>query len=389
MKKSILLALFAIFALSACASKQESPDGFYRLPAKESALPRDSFFVDDDKFFPPPAKAVTALASANAIAIAAGKLKKLPGGMTVIGVAAGDLNGDGRPDLAVALQRTVPLPAGGGDKRDDDGVRRYLLVFSGDSKGGYTLEHASANMILGPHDGGVLGDPFAGIAITDGKLVIKHYGGSSDRWGFETSFAYVDGRFRLVELHNSNTSTHSYGGEETTCDFIRYSVTKRPLYGGPADIPTDEPLYAGELDRTIYLFDDAVFTRFASHASLPFLPSLGYYQFDRFSAPLPLRMSPERVLDDIKTAYHPNLTKIGMPWTAKMRAAHSRLLFYEAPDYFYRGPEGALSYARLEANDTGDGAPNTITHVLDFSATGDGKSVGYEVDDATGTIKKW
>ncbi len=91
----------------------------------------------------------------------------------------------------------------------------------------------------------------------------------------------------------------------------------------------------------------------------------------------------------IKAAHYPGLTKIGMPWTPAMRAEYSRLLFHEVPDYFYRGPEGTLTYFYLETRDGDEeGKPGAMIHNVMFSATGEG-SMFYEINDATGAVKAY
>ena len=46
---------------------------------------------------------------------------------------------------------------------------------------------------MDPYSGGVYGDPYDGILISDGRLVVKAYGGSNWRWGFTNIYEYEKG----------------------------------------------------------------------------------------------------------------------------------------------------------------------------------------------------
>jgi hypothetical protein len=53
--------------------------------------------------------------------------------------------------------------------------------------------------------GGIFGEPFAGIAITNGILIVEHYGGSSWRWAYTHKF-----RYQQNDLYLIGTTTLSY-----------------------------------------------------------------------------------------------------------------------------------------------------------------------------------
>lgn len=98
----------------------------------------------------------------------------------------GDLNGDGITDLAVM---------GGADPEDagyDDEREIYLFIKQLDG----SLHPLTSIATLGPCSGGVYGDPYEGMLISGGRLVVKVYGGSSWRWGFTNIYEYENGEMK-------------------------------------------------------------------------------------------------------------------------------------------------------------------------------------------------
>lgn len=98
----------------------------------------------------------------------------------------GDLNGDGVTDLAIM---------GGADPEDagvDDMREIYPLIRQADG----SYQPLASIATLGPYSGGVYGDPYGGMLISDGRLVVKVYGGSSWRWGYTDIYEYENGEMK-------------------------------------------------------------------------------------------------------------------------------------------------------------------------------------------------
>ncbi len=112
------------------------------------------------------------------------------------GRAAGDLNADGRPDLALVLaplaEDTVAKDSG-----ENDLPPRLLLVLFAQPNGRYRLAAQSRQAVLCKGCGGQY-DPFSQLEITKGCVVLSQQGGNSGRWGIINKFRYQQGDFFLI-----------------------------------------------------------------------------------------------------------------------------------------------------------------------------------------------
>jgi len=111
-----------------------------------------------------------------------------------------DLDGNGTADLAVVTELAPSAVPGGapGSGNREFGPRR-LLIFLADSEGMLRLVTEAPKAVLSGADGGVFGDPLAGLHIVGARtLVVEHYGGSNERWSISQKFQYRSGEFYLV-----------------------------------------------------------------------------------------------------------------------------------------------------------------------------------------------
>lgn len=139
----------------------------------------------------------------------------VPKGYGILEEKTGDLNHDGVPDHALVLKDLREDKKG--DERFDANSRILVLLF-GSPAGSFTRSGISEEEILGALDGGVLGDPFVGLEISKGVLIIQHYGGSNHRWGFTHRWRYQNGDWYLIgntemtefiltqEMHETDTN---------------------------------------------------------------------------------------------------------------------------------------------------------------------------------------
>jgi hypothetical protein len=114
-----------------------------------------------------------------------------------------DLNGDGRRDAAFVISN-----GGSGVSAAEPAIVKHVLVLAlrGDD-GKLHRSIVSDSAVLDGDEGGAFGDPFESLTIERGAVVIMHYGGSRDRWGYTHRYRYQDGQWMLIGLDFGNTDS--------------------------------------------------------------------------------------------------------------------------------------------------------------------------------------
>lgn len=128
-----------------------------------------------------------------------------PAGWRVEATAEGDLNGDGRPDAAIVITT-------GTQGYDEQAGRplfitRALVLALREADGRLRRSAVSDSAVLDGNEGGVMGDPFEGISIERGAVVIQHYGGSRNRWSYTHRYRWQDGGWWLIGLTYAGSDT--------------------------------------------------------------------------------------------------------------------------------------------------------------------------------------
>lgn len=126
----------------------------------------------------------------------------IPKGYDTLGTAKGDLNKDGLEDIAMVL---ASKKEGADNAVDPDSLPSRLLIVLLKKDNKYELAGKSDSAILCKGCGGIFGDPFEGVSIERGLLIIYHYGGSAWRWALTHKFRYQNNDFFLI-----GKTTHSY-----------------------------------------------------------------------------------------------------------------------------------------------------------------------------------
>ncbi|KRF07108.1 hypothetical protein ASG89_17290 [Paenibacillus sp. Soil766] len=135
----------------------------------------------------------------------------------------GDLNKDGIQDVAMVIEQL---------SNKDQAPKRALVIGFGNSDNTYTRSIIADKAILKADEGGIWGDPLAGINIDRGTVVISFYGGSNDRWYGKYRFRFQDEDWYLIGAtvgsYFSGTMTETTGDEEDynllTGDYVKRIV---------------------------------------------------------------------------------------------------------------------------------------------------------------------
>jgi hypothetical protein len=161
----------------------------------------------------------------------------IPAGYSLLpdGQATGDLNRDGRPDVALVLgskrENGAAVDTEAANEEAHEAPARYLVVLFG-TPVGFALAEQTSLAVLRQDDGGAFGDPFAGIDIAKGVLSISHYGGSSWRWSLTDKFRYQSNSFYLIGetrlSYQNNTDCAQGNWEMLDTNFVtgEYQVEK-------------------------------------------------------------------------------------------------------------------------------------------------------------------
>lgn len=113
----------------------------------------------------------------------------LPATLRQIAQAEGDLNKDGQPELVLVVDDL--------QSADDFGVSRRLQIYRLEN-GQWQRWEEFRGGILSSERGGMMGDPFQGITIERGTIVIEHFGGSRYKWRYTHRFRYQNNRWELI-----------------------------------------------------------------------------------------------------------------------------------------------------------------------------------------------
>ena len=102
--------------------------------------------------------------------------------------AKGDLDGD-KEDELVAVYDT---------KREGDlGTEREIHIFKKKADK-WNLLHKSIGAVLQSKGGGMMGDPFEELTIENGAIVIRHFGGSREKWNYTHRYRFQKDNWFLI-----------------------------------------------------------------------------------------------------------------------------------------------------------------------------------------------
>ena len=160
-------------------------------------------------------------------------------GTKAVAVEAADLDGDGRGDFVLVLERENPAK----DADDFPINQRPLLLLLRGADGTLSAAKRNERVVMCSQCGGVFGDPFEGVEAGRNTFTVHHYGGSNWRWknSYKFNYSRIDKTWQLVRVealsyHTSNpdkmersvyTPPRDYGKIDIA-DFNPEAYKKRP-----------------------------------------------------------------------------------------------------------------------------------------------------------------
>lgn len=131
-------------------------------------------------------------------------------GTIAIALEASDLNGDGRQDFVLVLEKQKAKTS----DPDIEAGQRPLLILVRRPDGGLKEAARSSRLVYCSTCGGIMGDPFQGVQAGTKTFTVSHYGGSAWRWGVDYTFNYSrkDEAWQLVRVEE--TSFHASAPDE-------------------------------------------------------------------------------------------------------------------------------------------------------------------------------
>lgn len=153
-------------------------------------------------------------------------------GTKAIAVEGGDLNGDGRQDFILVLERENPAK----DENDFPVNQRPLLLLLRGADGKLSVAKRNERIIMCSQCGGIFGDPFEGVTVGRNTFTAEFYGGSAWRWKYSYRFNYsrIDRTWQLVRVESLSYHT-------SNPDKVETKIHTPPRHFGKIDLSDFDP----------------------------------------------------------------------------------------------------------------------------------------------------
>ncbi len=155
-------------------------------------------------------------------------------GTKLLDVARADLNGDGREDVILVLEKQSPQ---GADASGDlPQGQRPLLILIRQPDNTLKLVKRNGKIVYCSTCGGGMGDPYQPLVAGPKTFTVPAYGGSAWRWATEFQFDYSrkDDTWQLVRVTESSFNA-------TAPDEGKTEVFTPPQHYGKIDIADFDP----------------------------------------------------------------------------------------------------------------------------------------------------
>ena len=167
----------------------------------------------------------------------------------------GDLDNDGISEKVILYDT---------GKEIDLGTERQICIYK-KNKDTWELWKKSVSAILGSEQGGMMGDPFDGISIERNCIVIKHFGGSRQKWNYTHRYRYQNEDFQLIGAkvfsgapcdyfetfdYNLSNGKIMYEKEVEDCDKGSSEIEKKELIRKLETLPSMDGFSPGNIKMT-------------------------------------------------------------------------------------------------------------------------------------------
>ncbi|MBD5546650.1 MAG: leucine-rich repeat domain-containing protein [Lachnospiraceae bacterium] len=282
----------------------------------------------------------------------------------------GDLNNDGRQDIAFVVDSAAF------EIYEQD--RRLFILLQ--QKDGSWVEQADTPQISSSWSGGMRGDPYYGVFMQDGYLIIKEGWGSSSGTVQKEIYEYRNGSLSLVKQISVDDCNYADGYDVRIQD-ERTGTWKR---------------YAIAMDGYRMVRVDLADSEHVTHKAFPEIDlfHMSYYIHEqKIESQITSGEALDRVLEaaveDVSLAVQEKL-----PYAKWQKEGHELLLGVTLPDYYYVFPE-TQKKAETESEEwAGDylyydgmiGQDGKLYHVICLEQEQGERE--FRLDDATGEIKE-
>ena len=288
----------------------------------------------------------------------------------------GDLNNDGLQDIAFVADSEVFDVYEGEDfpERLPDTRRLFVLLQQKDSS---WVELENVPHLAEPMSGGLRGDPYRGMFMQPGYLLIKEGWGSSSGTTQTEIYEYHNGNLRLANTISVDDYSYAAGYDvqiqnEQDGTWKRYAIAMDGYRMARVDIEDSEHVVHKAFPkmsifyRSYYIYDDKIETQLTSSEALDLVL--------------------EAAIEDAASAVMETL-----PYTKWQKDGYELLVGVTLPDYYYvlsgnqRDGDGEVAgdYLYYDGITLKDGALCHVIHLREGSEKRE-----FLLDDATGEIKE-